>query len=95
MLPCHSCYIYGTWKNRNVEGLKSSYGGKNCKPHRGSIFMGAHPIIKIPGKFSSQLVHLNYLPISVSFGVKIIMHYITFLLIKTSQALGSLGKIKV
>ena len=31
-----------------------------------------------------QLLCLNYLPISGSFGVKIVMHYVTFLLIKTS-----------
>ena len=22
MLPCHSCYIYGTWKSREEERLK-------------------------------------------------------------------------
>ena len=30
MVPCHSCYIYGTWRSKEVgrgEVLKSSYGG--------------------------------------------------------------------
>ena len=24
----HSCFIYGTWRSKEVGGLKSSYGGK-------------------------------------------------------------------
>ena len=28
VLPCHSCYICGTWKSKEVRGLKSQYGGK-------------------------------------------------------------------
>ena len=28
MLPCHSCYIYGTWRSKEVGGLKSPYGEK-------------------------------------------------------------------
>ena len=28
MLPCHSCYIYGTWRSKELGGLKSSNGGK-------------------------------------------------------------------
>ena len=35
MLPCHSCYIYWTWRSKNVGSLKSSYGGKGVKPQRG------------------------------------------------------------
>ena len=30
LVPCHSCYIYGTWRSEEVgrgEVLKSSYGG--------------------------------------------------------------------
>ena len=28
MLPCHICYIYGTWSSKEVEGFKLPYGGK-------------------------------------------------------------------
>ena len=44
------------------------------------IFMARSP----PQGLNPQLVYWNYLPNSASFGVKRIMHYITFLLFKTS-----------
>ena len=28
MLPCHSCYIYRTYRIKEVGGLKSAYQGK-------------------------------------------------------------------
>ena len=28
MLPCLRGYIYGTWRSKEVGGLKSLYGGK-------------------------------------------------------------------
>ena len=28
MLPYNTCYIYGTWRSKEVGGLNSSYGGK-------------------------------------------------------------------
>ena len=44
MLPCHSCYIYGTWRGKEVGGLKSMYGGKlrrgSHKVKGGRLFMG-------------------------------------------------------
>ena len=39
---------------------------------------------KLAGELTPQLVLLNYLPVSASFGVKRVMHYITFFVIKTS-----------
>ena len=43
----HSCFIYGTWRSKEVGGLKSSYGGKlrgagaTYKVREGrAIFMG-------------------------------------------------------
>ena len=51
--------------------------------------------LNLPRKLTHRLVYLNYLPVSASFGVKRYMHYIRFFLIKTSQALGILGKIKL
>ena len=99
MLSCHSYYIYGTWRSKNVGGLKSSYGGNGGKWQRGYVYGGPHPIknslVGYPGELTPQLVCLNYLPIPTSFGVKrVIIHCKTFLLIKTSYKLGSLGKIK-
>ena len=63
MLPCHSCYIYGTWRTNNIEGLKLSYGRKGKKSQRGSIFVGPISHKKLPGELTPQLVYLNYLPI--------------------------------
>ena len=48
MLPCHSCFIYGTWRSKEVGGvagggevLKSSYRGGGGKPQMGGpIIMG-------------------------------------------------------
>ena len=51
--------------------------------------------LTLPRKLTLRLVYLNYLPLSAFFDVKRYMHYIRFYLIKTSQALGILGKIKV
>ena len=49
MLPCHSGSIYGTWRRKNVGGLKSSYGGKEKggggASHKEGVFLwGPHPI---------------------------------------------------
>ena len=38
MLPCHSCYIYGTWRSKEVGSLKSSYGGNSGDTHWGVTF---------------------------------------------------------
>ena len=69
MLPCHGYYIYGTWRRKEVRGLKLWYGGKlkgekSQRAEQGAIFMGDW------GNLTPQLVYLNYLPISVFLGVK-------------------------
>ena len=44
MLPCHGYYIYGTWRRKEVRGLKLWYGGKlkgeKSQRARGSNFYG-------------------------------------------------------
>ena len=69
-LPCHSCFIYGTWRSKEVGGLKPSYGGKGGKPRtKGEIFMReSHK--ELPVELTPQVFYLNYQPISASFGVK-------------------------
>ena len=75
MLPCHSCYIYGTWRNKEVGGLKLSYGGKlKGESHKvkwgggGGTFYGAVDpssiLLELPTYFYD-------------------MHYIILLLVKT------------
>ena len=39
MLPCHSCYICGTWRRKEIDGLKPSYGRKK-KSHKKGNFYG-------------------------------------------------------
>ena len=75
MLPCHSCYIYGTWRSKEVGGFKTivwrETGGGGGATYKvkggGAIFMG---------ELTPQLFYQNYLPISVFFGVKMYTHYI-------------------
>ena len=51
----------------------------------GGDFYGRPPSHKkLSGELTPQLVLLSYLPVSASFGVKRVMHYITFFVIKTS-----------
>ena len=40
MLPCNSCYICGTWSNKKVRSLKSSYGGKEKIRKEGEFSWG-------------------------------------------------------
>ena len=65
MLPCHSCYIYRTWRSKELGGSKSLHGGKlkrgNYKKSKGELFMG---------ELTPQLFYQKYLPISASFGAK-------------------------
>ena len=63
MLPCHSCYIYGTWRSKKVGDLKSSYGGK--------LKGGSHKVkgrVTLSGVEPSGILSQNDLPISASFG---------------------------
>ena len=81
MLPCHSCYIYATWRSKIWSHHKEGRG----ESHIDEIFLWEpQSYKKIPRELTTQLVYLNYLPISASFGVKIILHCKTYLLMKTS-----------
>ena len=42
MLSCHSCYICGTWRSKEVGCLKLSYGGNEEKPQTRGTFMERH-----------------------------------------------------
>ena len=39
MLPCHNCYVCGTWRSKEVGGINLSYGGKR-KRHNKRNFYG-------------------------------------------------------
>ena len=59
MLPCHSCYIYGTWRSKEVGGLNSSYGGKlkgeaTKSKGRGALFIGE----LTPLRYSIRITYL-------------------------------------
>ena len=64
MLPCHSCYIYGTWRSKEV-GAKVFkvivWRDKSPSQRGAAIFMG---------ELTPYLFYQNYLPILASFGVK-------------------------
>ena len=86
MLPFHSCYIWGTWRSKEVRfnggakrgeqigGLMLSYGGKGKATKRGT-FMGSHKK-RYLGSWPLNYSILNYRPISASCGVIIYMHYL-------------------
>ena len=68
MLPFHGCYIWGTWRSKEVRfnggakrgeqigGLMLSYGGKGKATKRGT-FMGSHK--KIPRELTTELLYLE------------------------------------
>ena len=84
MLLCHSSYICGTWRSKEVVWgfFKLSYGGKRKSHKQEERLWGA--IKKLPRQLTTELLYLELPTISVSCGVKIYMHYIRFLLTKTS-----------
>ena len=87
MLPCHSYYICGTWRSKEVGCLKLSYGGKGKNHRQEELLWGATR--KLPtGSWTLTLNYSiwDYLPISASCGIKRYMHYIRFLLTKNSQS---------
>ena len=83
MLSCHSCYICGTWKNKEVGDLKLSYGG-NGKNHKPEELLWGAIKKKYSGSWPLNYSIWNYWSILVSCGVKRYMHYIRFLLTETS-----------
>ena len=62
MLPCHSCFIYGTWRSKG-RGFKliiwgEAKGGNPQSQRVGASFME---------DLTPHLLYQNYLPISASF----------------------------
>ena len=65
MLPCHSCYIYGTRRSKELGGLNSLYSGK-LKGEPQSQRKGGSFI----GELTPQVFYQNYIPILASFDLK-------------------------
>ena len=42
MLPCHSCYICGTWRSKEVGVFKVIIQREGEKPQTRGTFMGRH-----------------------------------------------------
>ena len=84
MLLCHSCYICGTWRSKEVARgfLKISYRRKGKSHKQEEPLSGT--IKKLPKELTTELLYLELPTISASCGVKRYMHYIRFLLTKTS-----------
>ena len=57
MLPCHSCYICGTWRSKEVGSLKLSYGGEGKSYKQEELLWGA--IRKLPRKLITELLYLE------------------------------------
>ena len=66
MLPCHSCYICGTWRSKEIPrgGSKLSYGGKGKSHKQEKLLWGA--IRKLPREVTTELLYLE-LPAYLSF----------------------------
>ena len=66
MLPCISCYVYGTWRSKEVGGLNSSYEGR--------LKWGSHKVegrvFLFMGELTPQVFYQKYLPISAFFDLK-------------------------
>ena len=56
MLLCHSCYICGTWRSREVARgfLKLSYSGKGKSHKQKELLLGA--IGKLPKELTTELL---------------------------------------
>ena len=85
MLPCHICYICGTQRSKEVARgfLKLSCGGKGKSHKQKECSWGAIKK-KLTKELTTELLYLVLPTISASSGVKRYMHYIKFLLTKTS-----------
>ena len=64
MVPCHSFYICGTWRSKEVGGLKLSYGRKGKRRTQEKLLWGA--IKKLPMELTTELLYLE-LPTYFSF----------------------------
>ena len=56
MLPC-SFYICGTWRSKEVRGLKLSYRGKGKNHKQEDLLWGA--IKRLPRELATELVYLE------------------------------------
>ena len=82
MLRCHSCYICGTWRSKEIGDLKLSYGDKGKSHQQGELLWDV--IKKLTKELTTELLYLELPTISASCGVKRYMHYIRFLLTKNT-----------
>ena len=80
MLPCHNLWDLEEQRGRVV--LNLSYKGKGKSDKQEELLWGA--IKKLPKELATELLYLELPTISVSCVVKRYMHYIKFLLTKTS-----------
>ena len=57
MLLFHNCYICGTWRSKEVEGLMLSYGGKGKSRKKRNFLWGATK--KLPWELTIGLLYLE------------------------------------
>ena len=77
-MPCHSCYICGTWRSKEVGGFKSSNGGKGKSHKEGESLWGGGIKTTQGVDPSTSLYELPTYFSLFCFGVKRYMHYTTF-----------------
>ena len=82
MLPWHNLWDLEEQTGRSF--LNLSYGGKGKSQKKGKPLWGA--LKKLPNELTTELLCLELPTLSVSCGVKRCIHYIRFLLTKTSCA---------
>ena len=57
MLSFHNCYICGTWRSKEVERLKLSYGEKGKSHKQEDLLWGA--IKNLPKELTTELLYLE------------------------------------
>ena len=80
MLPCHN--FWDLEEQRGRGSLNLSYGEKRKSHKQEELLWNAKKTL--PKELTTELLNLELPTISVSCGVKRYMHYIRFLLTKTS-----------
>ena len=76
MLRCHSCYICGTWRSKEIGDLKLSYGDKGKSHQQGELLWDV--IKKLTRELTTELLYLElHTFFSVLLGKKIyVLHRI-------------------
>ena len=76
MLRCHSCYICGTWRSKEIGDLKLSYGDKGKSHQQGELLWDV--IKKLTKELTTELLYLElHTFFSVLLGKKIyVLHRI-------------------